>query len=509
MALTRKRSRDTLDATFTAFQSFDNQEYCEEVLELAPSETEDDIDERLAHEAAELEISLPAQNIDKLASSISTVTIDSDPALQSLETSHLSRSTASTSCSSSEHRPFTQSSYLSEAGTSPPQSPSILSMSSDKKSRRSFRGGILKMTGFKRRRSSGAPSITSFSEVIGESAPPSVNASKIAVHKSCQAEPRSERLMPPQGQDLSLPWRRSTPLPSVTQLVYGDGVSSSTNVDADAVKRTRECKEIQTLVSKQVDERSRFIDYWSKSIKQIQSQHDTEKRRLRTGHAAEIQKLKEANETAVDQLEHRQLQAELDLIADLEAQKQACLLRLRHMEAYCRSTRSSVSPDASPISTTGPRGSTTSAASSQTTQNSDFPYHEVTDRDYNTLAAQYRERDAMDSLHRSKIEVLRGKQERQLRNFVTKKEDEVEATMRAKEEELNTLGMARKKAIETLAQALNEKRSRLQIRWSVERSIEVTKMELKTGKSFAPLKDIEIDLHFLPQGDGSATSLAD
>ena len=196
---------------------------------------------------------------------------------------------------------------------------------------------------------------------------------------------------------------------------------------------------------------------------------------------------------AVDKLEQRQLQAELDLVAELEVKKQACLLRLRHMEAYCSSPPLSASPDSSSKSTYGPRDSSTSAGSIEAIKINPIPRHEVTNRDYNTLASQYRERDAMDGLHQSRIEVLRGKQEKQLRDFVSKKEGEVKAAINSNGEARQELDKASKRALDALSQALDDKRCRLQTRWGVERSIVIAKMESETGQSYAPLSEMEIE----------------
>ena len=283
----------SLHPALPALPTFNEQEYAREVLGLTDQETENVIDERLAKEAAEFGISLPLQDLDKLASSMSIATIDPNPTFQSSDKSRLSHSTAPTSCSSSENRPFTQSSYRSEAGTSPPQSPSILSVSSDKKNRLSFRGSILKMTGFKKRRTSNAPSITSSIDGNVDSAPPSANASRTAVYRPNRGEQHIETPISTRNQDLTLPWCSSTPLPSVTQLVYGNELSSPNTDDVDAIKRTKESKEIQSLVSRQVEERTRFMEYWTRSMKQVQSQHASIKRRVQREHAARVQKMRD------------------------------------------------------------------------------------------------------------------------------------------------------------------------------------------------------------------------
>lgn len=158
------------------------------------------------------------------------------------------------------------------------------------------------------------------------------------------------------------------------------------------------------------------------------------------------------------------------------------LIRLRHMEAYCQSP--SISPSSS-----GARNSGTSVSS--------FEEHEprhVTDKDYRTLAATYRERDAMDGLHQSKIEVLRGKQERQLRDFTARKEREVDQIIKVNDGAEVHMEHESRKDLDALQQALDEKKSRLERRWKIASTIEVAKMEAKTGKTFALPDDLKIDV---------------
>lgn len=78
------------------------------------------------------------------------------------------------------------------------------------------------------------------------------------------------------------------------------------------------------------------------------------------------------------------------------------------MEAYCQNP----TPPPTPVDPTSGRPSIDIT----------LPERKVTDRDYHNLAQQYRERDAMDTLHTSKINVLRGKQKRAVENLMRKKE---------------------------------------------------------------------------------------
>jgi len=159
-----------------------------------------------------------------------------------------------------------------------------------------------------------------------------------------------------------------------------------------------------------------------------------------------------------------------------ELEKRAVMLRLRHMEAYCQNS----TPPSTPVD----------PASRHASVDSIFPERKVTDKDYHNLAQQYRERDIMDSLHASKINVLRGKQKRAVENLVRKKEKEMEVLEREQKKELAVIDLEFSSQESELRSVLGKKRARLESRWRIQALIERTKMEKATGLPYAPLPDI-------------------
>lgn len=162
----------------------------------------------------------------------------------------------------------------------------------------------------------------------------------------------------------------------------------------------------------------------------------------------------------------------MDLIADLETEKRACLIRLRHMEAYCHGTTyplpAESHSDGSPVE-------------------AQRPARKVTDRDFHNLATQYRERDAMNSLHRSKIEVLRGRQEKIYQNFVARKEQEAVDLVKLNQKKY--AGYCDKCAAEEsiMEMAFGEKKVRTQERWKLREQLERRKLEKITWQTPEPL----------------------
>ena len=165
----------------------------------------------------------------------------------------------------------------------------------------------------------------------------------------------------------------------------------------------------------------------------------------------------------------------MNLIKELDAEKKAVLIRLRHMEAYCHNP--------SPPSTL--KSSTSSCQSLD--EQPRYPERRVTEKDYHNLAQQYRERDAMESLHRSKIEVLRGRQDKSYEAFAERKKKDLAELEAANEKSLHAADWRHQKDEEVLVDALNKRGMRLQKRWRLQELIERTKLEKNTGKRYALL----------------------
>lgn len=168
----------------------------------------------------------------------------------------------------------------------------------------------------------------------------------------------------------------------------------------------------------------------------------------------------------------------MKLVDEFEVAKRTILIRLRHMEAYVQN----------PTPPPTPQNST----SSRNSEEQSMPGRKVTDRDYHNLAQQYRERDSMETLHRSKIEVLRGKQNKALENFITRKEKELSNLKLEHAKAIIEAGELEAQDEEALTDAFSVKRRRLEDRWRLQASIERARMEKMTGSKFAPLPEVMI-----------------
>jgi hypothetical protein len=245
-------------------KAFNDGAYHTIVLQLPANVSEDELDQNLAAEAQDLglALSLPSAALDGLASSLSATTIGSDPNNQS---SVLSQSTGPTSCASSFHRPATQSSMTYKSQLSPTHSitPSMIS-ENEKRKGLGFRNGIRRMTGFKKRRS----------VVSTPSALESIESNTLALNSGDRMSIQSGLKSPASIKSSKSSW--SNP-PSATRTHYEDPLPPE---DKDAIKRTRECKELVNLHTRQMEERSRFVEFQKRAIAQLRLQHQVEKQQL-------------------------------------------------------------------------------------------------------------------------------------------------------------------------------------------------------------------------------------
>ncbi|OAP57504.1 hypothetical protein AYL99_08242 [Fonsecaea erecta] len=435
--------------------SFNEGLYNVAVLHLPPLSSEDELDDRVASEAHGLGISSLhiTSDVDRIASSVSTITIASGSMNQS---SIQSQSTAATSCASSEHRPTTQSSRISDRT---PPSPGGLSPAStnERKKYSPLKRGFQKMASFRKRRS-GALTASSTLTSINSDADTNGSEDLSGDMRSPMSVKSSQSLW---SQPLSMAKSSS---------------ESASFVDIEALQRSMGCMELLNLRMAQLDEKSRFLEFQASLMAHLRSERDSLKAQWKTLQETAIAEQRAKIDRTVEDLEARQLEEEMKMEKEHELEKRAIMLRLRHMEAYCQNP----TPPSTPVDPASRHASTDSI----------FPERKVTDKDYHNLAQQYRERDIMDSLHASKINVLRGKQKRAVENLIRKKEKEMESLEREQKKDLAVIDREFSSQEADLRMVLAKKRARLESRWRTQALIERTKIEKATGLAHAPLPDV-------------------
>ncbi len=246
----------------------DEDAYRTTVLQLPANVSEHELDQNMTSEAQELGLlfSQPSADLDGLASSLSATTIESDTNNQS---SVLSQSTGPTSCSSSYHRPATQSSMSYKFQLSPSQSitPSIIS-ENEKRKGLGFKNGFRRMTGFKKRRSL----------VAAPSELTNIDRNSMNLKNGDAMSIRSGVKSPDSIKSNKSSW--SSP-PTATRIHYEELPAAE---DKEAMKRTRECQEMTNLHMRQIEERLRFAEFQRRCIAQLRLQHQTQMLHLRDIH---------------------------------------------------------------------------------------------------------------------------------------------------------------------------------------------------------------------------------
>ena len=272
----RKRSHSGMRRISQSSSPVDEACYRTQVLQLPSHMTEDDLDDQLQREAHSLGLSLEVQQLEMeiMASSFSATTLETESNKQS---SILSQSTAPTSCSSSVHRPATRSSVTSR-GSPPAPSPSSMMSDTEKRRSSSFRNGIRKMAGFKKRRSIAASS----------SAPSGISGNIRRINEDDNVSVTSGMKSP--GSAKSVGSKSSWSMPPSTAKTSVE--PNALVVDPDALKRSNDCKEMLQVRQSQLAEKRRFLDFQKTLVDELRAQRD----RLRAS-------MSETQETVVHELQ--------------------------------------------------------------------------------------------------------------------------------------------------------------------------------------------------------------
>ena len=169
--------------------------------------------------------------------------------------------------------------------------------------------------------------------------------------------------------------------------------------------------------------------------------------------------LQDRHAEALVSLEHRHLSAEVDLNKALELERRGCETRLKHMQAYC-SPRSNIAG---------------------------MPNRVVSMKDYHQLEQQYHIRNGMENLHKSRINVLREKQGKQLERISAKQRAEQDSLSSDYRKQVVDLESSYQCEEEQLRKEFTARKMRLISRWALAEAIERRKIENQTGESHGPL----------------------
>ena len=169
--------------------------------------------------------------------------------------------------------------------------------------------------------------------------------------------------------------------------------------------------------------------------------------------------------------EERQLSAELSLLEDFRREKLALQSGIHHMEAY--------------FNTPTPTG--TSAEDSPNDSDSVLSQRQYTQQHRDRLQQKYHERNSIDTLHESKIKVLRDKQAKQSEEAARKMEREAADLAQSNGQRYRELEKLCRDEEAATMEWLEGKEKRLVARWTLEEAVLRKKLELESGVTYGPL----------------------
>ncbi|ETN46623.1 uncharacterized protein HMPREF1541_00809 [Cyphellophora europaea CBS 101466] len=471
----RKRSHSEMGQSAGSVESrspsndlFDQAYYTLEVRRIPHPFTEIDWENDLQRLALNEGIRLPSKledtEVEAIDSSMSGVTITSDNT--NMQSSIMSQSTAPTSCSSSERRPMTQGSMVSET-SAPAVQPSVLSPTSSKRNS-VFRARMRKIVRLKKKeQASGSPASTSpeASDV----------ASPVDSEVQLQKEPVEDA---PSIRSQKSEWSGAAlPKPSF-----------DAEVDAAALKQSPVCQEMVDRRKEQLEERDRFVGYRRALLDQLTHEREKAKSERKAVQDAALEVKEAKDQQDIDELENKHLAEELRMAEEHKFREQMMNSRLRRIERFVHNP--TPPPAQAYTASTSPTGAPEDASRKTTP---DLPTRTTGPADYNHLAEQYREQKNLVHVNVAKINVLRGHQQKRLDALLERKQRELEAVEEEHDRELAAIDQVFGHKEKALNEIFQSKRLALELHWYRYATYEQERKEKSTGLKFPPLPPVTVE----------------
>ncbi|KAL8796800.1 MAG: hypothetical protein Q9195_000883 [Heterodermia aff. obscurata] len=433
------------------------------VLRFEHGLTEEDVDQQFLQIALKLGINVPQEpktTLDIVTSNVSALSLTSAPSEPPPPPSRNSHSTHPPSDSSSEQQRLTKTSSL-ETDSITSAASSLRSASSSKSSYLKIKRGLQRISALRRRKTIDSPiPALPFTVHAMQAIRPSTPIRPAAQHR-----PRTNDSVPVRHIPPKLPAPQASDVPPRIDPIAQPGPIARYHESLAARHRSMNNIQLRRLRASQLDEQTRFIRFEEDQYRLNTFKHSEAKRDLLTHYLAQERMLQDRHVEALVSLEHRHLSAEVDLNKALELERQGCDTRLKHMQAYCN-----------PKSTIA-----------------GMPTRVVTRKDYHQLEQQYHIRNGMDNLHKSRINVLREKQGKQLERISAKQEAELEELSDGYRKQVAELESSYDAEKEELRSEFGARKKRLLKRWALAEAIERRKIENETAESYGPLPAIPWD----------------
>lgn len=160
--------------------------------------------------------------------------------------------------------------------------------------------------------------------------------------------------------------------------------------------------------------------------------------------------------------------------------------RIKHMEGYFRNA----SPPPSPPTGTIPHSTDKLSFGKDGTP----PARRFTRQQREQLEQQYHDYERMDALHEARIKVLRDRQEKRLREVVTRMEQELESMREVYIENIAGLQAEQRREESSLIEALEGKKFEMRRRWLLEEAILRHQLELQNGLVYGSLPPVSFSV---------------
>ena len=450
------------ESSLTCPEEIDNT-YRMMVLRFDHGLTEEDVDQQFLQIALKLGINVPQEpktTLDIVTSNVSALSLTSAPSEPHPALSRNSHSTHPPSISSSEQQRFTKTSSLA-TGSITSAASSLHSASSSKSSYMKLKRGLRRISALRRRKTIDSPiPALPFAVHAMQAIRPSTPIRPTAQHRPRTNDSVPVRHIPPklpapQPPDVS---------PPIHPIAQPDPIAQY-HENLAARHRSMNNIQLRCLRASQLDEQTRFIRFEEDQHRLNAFRHSEAKRDLLTRHRSEERILRDRHMEALVSLEHRHLSAEVDLNKALELERQGCETRLKHMQAYCN-----------PKSTIA-----------------GMPTRVVSRKDYHQLEQQYHIRNGMDNLHKSRINVLRERQGKQLERISAKQEAEIQELSNDYKQQLAERESGYHAEEEELRREFGARKKRLMKRWALAEAIERRKIENETEENYGALPSIPWD----------------
>jgi hypothetical protein len=212
--------------------------------------------------------------------------------------------------------------------------------------------------------------------------------------------------------------------------------------------------EYNVLQDQQSDELERFRLFEHKQRKALNAHYARAVATVESEHMQRRDEKERAHEFALERLEEMQIAAELEMRKSHEDEAQRVATALKYMERYCRgSIGAAEQPDSTRLTGGEPQ------------------IHTVSDEDRSKLQRQYAIRDNLPNKQESAINVLRAKQEKQLKAKQHQQGGELaELEAQLKQQRL-ALEASQAKDEEKLESILENRKRRLTMRWELKMEI--------------------------------------